>query len=297
MSEFSCRPHLIGATKQHDGVMAASSDLALLTGPDAMELLQAAVQAAGGELLEWTPRQVDHRPGSSTTVSYRARVRWSDGVRTETLAARTGVAPTALVPGTVRVADGDREVVVWRFPLDPDLPGLAAACDAATLAPLLRSFGIDTDGIELRTRSYRPGRRAVIEVRTASGSLVIKAVRPSKIVALHSRHRMLSAAGLPVPASLGLDRPGHPRHADAAGHQPARGNPDRRDRPAERRAGARAAGPPAARGGELPRRPAWSEHAAHYAAILGTAVPSERDRSRRSCRGRDRRDRERPGGH
>ena len=32
-----------------------------------------------GELVDWRVRQVDHRPGSTTTVAYRATVRW-DGV-------------------------------------------------------------------------------------------------------------------------------------------------------------------------------------------------------------------------
>ena len=260
-------------------MMATPADLHLLTGPDAADLLQAAVETSGGEVLSLVPRQVDHRPGSSTTVSYRARVRWSDGVRTETLAARTGSHRSPDATGAVRVGDGEREVVVWRFPLDPHLPGLGAACDAGVLAVLLQSFGIKVGELELQTLSYRPGRRAVIQVATSAGALVIKAVRPSKIANLHARHRLLAAAGLPVPASLGWTD-------DGLLVMPMLPGASLRDRLRVGAAGLPSGGqvlglldrlPPAA--ATLPRRLAWSEHAGHYAAVLGAALPSERERA------------------
>lgn len=268
--------------------MATPADLELLTGPGAADLLHTAVGAAGGELVSWAPRQVDHRPGSSTTVSYRVRVRWSDGVRTETLAARTGVHRTPDAPGVVRMAEGDREVAVWRFPLDPALPGLAAACDVGVLTALLASFGIEgvqPGELELQTLSYRPGRRAVIRVATRSGVLVIKAVRPSKVADLHARHRLLHAAGLPVPASLGWTDDGllimpmlpgaslrdvlHARDASSTTVN---------DLPSGEQVVALLDRLPAD-AVALPRRAAWSEHAAHYAGIVGSALPSQRDRA------------------
>src|SRR5688572_14886167 len=111
MSGFSWPAHPSLALGRDCAGMTRSGDLALLTGPGAEDLLQAAVGAGNGELLSWTPRQVDHRPGAATTVSYRAWVRWGDDIRTETLAARTGVQSSSDLPGTVRIGDGDREVV------------------------------------------------------------------------------------------------------------------------------------------------------------------------------------------
>jgi len=259
--------------------MPTSAELELLTGPEAADLLQAAVGAAGGELVSWTARQVDHRPASSTTVSYRASVRWGDGTRTETLAARAGTRRSPDAPGVVRVGDGDREVAVWRFPLDPELPGLTAACDPVALTVLLRSFGIEPGDLELRTLSYRPGRRAVIRVTTEAGGLVIKAVRPSKIADLHARHRLLAAAGLPVPASLGWTD-------DGLLVMPLLPGTSLRERlhagVTELPSGEQVLAlldllPPEA--AELPRRQAWSEHAAHYAAVIGAALPTERERA------------------
>ncbi len=108
-------------------------DLALLTGPDAADLLTAALAVADQELLGWRVRSVDHRPGRSTTAAYDARVRGSDGEPDQVLGASTGL-PTADVPGLLRLSDGEREVVVWRFPLDPGLPALPAALDEARCA-------------------------------------------------------------------------------------------------------------------------------------------------------------------
>jgi hypothetical protein len=98
-------------------------------------------------------------------------------------------------PGVVSLADGDRTVHLWRHPADPELPGLAAACRAA-----------DAD---LDLVAYRPLRRAVVRVRPrpgADGSPAVtyrKVVRPRRVEALHARHELLAAAGIPVPASLG----------------------------------------------------------------------------------------------
>ena len=75
-------------------------DVDLLTGPYAEGLLAAAVGTAGGELRSARAASVDHRQGSggSTTVAYRARVAWPDGVRTETLAATTAPLPDPAPP-------------------------------------------------------------------------------------------------------------------------------------------------------------------------------------------------------
>ncbi|UVS79330.1 hypothetical protein Actkin_03077 [Actinokineospora sp. UTMC 2448] len=173
--------------------------LRLLTGPDAADPLAAALAAAGGELLRWTPRQVDHQPGTGTTVAYRARVRWADGAETtETLGACHGDLPAA----TARLRDGDTEIGLWRFPHDPDLPGLPHATDPHRLGRLAADLGLgDGTPATIRLRAYRPRRRAVIQAQTTGGTVFVKVVRPTRAQPLHARHR--AAHDCPAPRSLG----------------------------------------------------------------------------------------------
>lgn len=174
-----------------------SDDLALLAGPGAGALLEGAVGDLGGELETWHARQVSHQPGTSTVARYHAGVRWADGRRThQTVVAATG---TPVPPGA-----GHPDVAVWLWPHDPALPGLAPALDRRRTAALVRDLGRPAAGrLDLAVRSYRPGRRAVVEVTTAGGDrLFLKVVRPGRAAGIHERHRLL-APHVPVPPSLG----------------------------------------------------------------------------------------------
>lgn len=193
----SARPDPAGDTADPDG---EARGLELLTGVDAAGMLAAALRVSGGELVSCRARQVVYQPGRGTTVSYRARVRWPDGeVREEMLAACTGGGPA----GALVLEDGPDRVAVWRFPHDPDLPGLAAACDEVAVAGLLDDLGLGGGPVRLRTRAYRPRRRAVVEAVGSRGRLFIKVVRPDRVEALHDRHRLLVHSGIPAPQSLG----------------------------------------------------------------------------------------------
>ncbi|HEX5534062.1 MAG TPA: hypothetical protein VFX33_10015 [Actinomycetales bacterium] len=262
--------------------MSPSDDLTMLTGPEATEVLGAALATAGGDLVDWTVRQVDHRPGSGTTVAYRVRARWADREQVETLAATTGGSDEP-APGVLTLSDGDRRVSVWRFPADPGLPALAAACDRRVIAGLLTSFGVngvDPNGtdVRLRTRAYRPRRRAVIEATSPAGRLFVKVVRPHRVQDLHRRHALLYEAGLPVPRSLGWTEDG------LLVLQALRGSSLRR----QLRAGG------AAPSGEellqmlgrlpdqvleLPHRRSWTDNVGHYARIIGATLPAEAARA------------------
>lgn len=257
--------------------------LSLLTGHEASRLLSAAVGTVGGDLLEWRPSQVDHRPGSGTTVVYRAVVRWGDNVQRETLAASSGVGDDRGVPaGVLVLGDGELEVWVWRFPSDPGLPALRSACDRRVVGGLLASLGVPgtataASDVQLRVRTYRPRRRAVVEVRSSGIRLFLKVLPPHAVVDLHDRHRLLHGAGVPVPRSLGWTDEGllvlealtgtSARHRLRSEGWSPRGRQltDVLDLlPAEVM--------------ELAWRRPWAEHAQHYAGVIGSALPAQSDR-------------------
>lgn len=258
--------------------------LALLTGTEAHDVLSAAVGTAGGDLVEWRANQVDHRPGSSTTVAYRTVVRWGDVVQNETLAASTGIGdPADAPPGVLVLGDGERQVSVWRFPSDPGLPALAGACDRRVVARLLTSLGVgglapDGSGVHLRVRAYRPQRRAVVEARAGGARLFLKVLRPSAVADLHRRHRLLHEAGVPVPRSLGWTDEGLlvlEALSGASGRERLRnGGP----LPSGRALIDVLDTLPAAAMDLAWRRP-WADHAEHYAQVVGSALPHEAERA------------------
>ncbi|CAN5301191.1 hypothetical protein BH24ACT9_BH24ACT9_03310 [soil metagenome] len=112
------------------------------------------------------------------------------------------------IPAKVAVLDGDGvRVGIWRWPFDPDLPGLASAVDAETVSSLLADLGMGGGTVRLTVRAYRPGRRAVIEASGTHGRVFLKVVRPHRVEAIHAQHRLL-AAHMPVPHSYGYSTDG-----------------------------------------------------------------------------------------
>ncbi len=260
----------------------ADEPLALLTGPAADDLLRAALATSGGHLREWAATQVDHRPGASTTVAYRADVDWPGGRRSVTLGASTGIRTVqSATPGMLVLSDGRQQVAVWQFPSDPGLPALATALDEDAVRTLLASYGVHAGPLRLALRTYRPRRRAVVEVTGSGIRLFLKVLRPSKVADLHLRHRLLHAAGVPVPRSLGWTDDGvlvlsalPGRDLRAVLREGGDGFPD----PAEILA--LLDGLPA-EVLDLPRRPSWSDNVEHYAAVVADAVPEHAARARR----------------
>lgn len=263
--------------------------LRLLTGDDAGGLLATAVETAGGRLVRWRAKQVDHRPGKGTTVAYTARVAWPDREQEETLAASAGIATDHERPGVLLLSDGATDVAVWRYPNDPGLPALTAACDPAAVHGLLVELGLAApatgpDDVRLTTRAYRPRRRAVIQATfprrgSGPGSVFLKVARPDRIEDLHRRHRLLVEAGVPVPAPLGWTDDGLLVLTALPG-VPLRG-------------ALRSQGPDAVSGEDLravldalpealldlPRRASWTDGAEHYARVIGAALPDQADRA------------------
>ena len=100
--------------------------------------------------------------------------------------------------------DGGARIGVWRFPHDPALPALPSAIDPGEAERVLVDLGGTPGPVTTHLRAYRPGRRAVVEVRGAAERMFFKVVRPKTIERLHQIHRTLGDV-LPVPASLGYD--------------------------------------------------------------------------------------------
>ncbi|GAA3697636.1 hypothetical protein GCM10022377_08160 [Zhihengliuella alba] len=269
--------------------------------------IEPAVRSSGRHLRQV---QLQHRPGAGVSVLYELSVELGGGfvgVTTETLPAPAGGPDAAAGPGhyvQVRVpassypgvdpAAGELAVSVWDHPHDPRLPGLAVA----TVPELVVSRWARGERlVGLQTVTYRPLRRAVLRADlTTPGPIAVprriylKVVRPDVADELLLRHRMLAAAGLPVPRLLEDARAG-------TAHAP--------EDPAGILALTEVTGRPLSQqimhdGGtsldpdafvalldalpepvlDLKRRPAWSERLDRYAHAARTALPGAAERLR-----------------
>jgi hypothetical protein len=162
--------------------------------------LRVALDSVGIRVVRAVAVQVVWWPGESVTVRYSADL---DG----TLEGHHQVvAVSGRVPaGAISVETSDARVGVWVVPRDPGLPGLASALDPRTVRRLLHDLGAPASAEPaVRLRAYRPGRRAVVEVRGERGSVFLKLVPPGQVTRLHQIHCAL-AQRVPVPRSLGYD--------------------------------------------------------------------------------------------
>ena len=113
--------------------------LQLLLGEAASDVWTTVLDAAGGRLRALRVTSAGLQPDGAAMVQYAAEVGWDDGrVTREVLAATTG----ARIPPGAAVLEGETDggvvrVGLWRWPLDPALPGLAWACSASGVADRL----------------------------------------------------------------------------------------------------------------------------------------------------------------
>jgi hypothetical protein len=179
----------------------------LLTGPRVGELLATAVEHAGGHLVSWRLDHIDTNPRQSTTATYKAVVDWAYGRREELLgvSARAGRLTRSDYRADV-FFDGEREVAVWLYPKDPDLPGLARAAYADDMAAILNEYRVlatrvRPEDVRLDMIGYRPRRRAVLKVTIARHRTVLytKVLRPGPFEQVRLRHALLLDAGVPAP--------------------------------------------------------------------------------------------------
>ena len=254
----------------------------LLAAPGVADLLRAAVEHGGGDLVSWRLDHIDAQPGHATTATYAAMVDWPFGRREELLgaSARAG-SRTRTDERAVIFADGTREVAVWLYPNDPDLPGLPRTASTPAVADLLNEYrvlpyAVSAAQIELETIGYRPRRRAVLKVvvHAPPGRVVlyVKAMRESVFAATVRRHELLLGAGVPAPQIAAAtedcllvlrELPGRPlATAMFDGVIPCR---------AEDLVGLLDAMP--AEIAALPRRLPWVDAVDQYAAMVAAALP------------------------
>lgn len=254
----------------------------LLTGPKVADLLRAAVQHRGGTLVRWELDHVDANPNQSTTATYSAVVDWSFGRRTELLGISARAhGRTSSDERAVIFADGEREVAVWMYPRDPDLPGLAQVAYPASMAQLVNTYGIaprpvTESQIRLEMIGYRPRRRAVLKatVLLPEGpmTLFVKVLRDEVFEEVLRRHKLLLAAGVPAPPVAAAtpdfllvlhELRGRPlARAIFEPQPPCTG---------EQLIDVLDAMPPQVAG--LSRRPPWSDAVEHYAEMVVQALP------------------------
>lgn len=172
-----------------------------LLGPSVPTPLAAAFAEAGSRVVKAEPVQVQWSPGRR--AMFRYKVRAEGGALS---GHRQVVAVAGPIPEGALVLEGpEGPIGVWVVPNDPLLPGLVSALHKPAIAQLLSDLGLADAVRSLQLRSYRPGRRAVVEASTSGVSLYLKVLPPSKAEALHVRHRLLGEH-LPVPDSLGFSR-------------------------------------------------------------------------------------------
>ena len=253
----------------------------LLTSGRVGELLRAAVQHAGGTLRSWSLDHVDANPQRSTTATYTASVEWPHGVRQELLGVSARAGGLARTDERAEIfADGDREVAVWIYPRDPDLPGLVRAAYPTEMASVLNEYRVfDTpvgvDALRLDMIGYRPRRRAVLKctVSLPPRVLYVKVLRERLFDQVRLRHELLLEAGVPAPhiaaatsdQLLILDElPGRPLATAIFD--------DDDPTTAERLIGVLDAMPASV--AALERRPPWSDSVDHYSRMVTQALPS-----------------------
>jgi len=257
--------------------MSEREQVELLTGPEARDLLAAALGTAGAEIDSWAVHSLHHRPGAGVSVGYTVTVRAPDG-GAQYVCATTSRLTRTDSPGLVRLdrPDGRVTVHVWRHPHDPELPALPRACDGVAMSELTG------EAVVPHMVAYRPTRRCVL--RLEGGGMTrayAKVVRPKVQDELVRRHQLLAGAGVPVPRILHSAPGGLVVIAPATGIPMANFLAAGLTDPVTTLDAAVAvldALPAEVLG--LRRHPSWAERVEHYAHAAATALPEHEGTAR-----------------
>lgn len=124
----------------------------------------------------WRPHQAVYRPGRRMTVLHTVPTQGPDGPTQELVVTDSrGDEIDATVVG-----DGETRLAVWRMADDPFLPGLSKLLDPDARAAFTDALGLRR-ATTARVRSYRPARRAVVELTDGSPIAYVKVVEPRRI--------------------------------------------------------------------------------------------------------------------
>lgn len=146
-----------------------------------------------------TLHKIHNRPGIDVSAGFQI-----DFTRAGSAAADYVVVTTSEVPESehvVRVQHQGLRFAFWLHPFDPELPGLAPACD-----PVVAAGWTGETSPVLKLASYRPLRRGVVRYR-GERTTFAKIVRPTRVERLRARHELISEAGI-APRVLGVPAPG-----------------------------------------------------------------------------------------
>ena len=257
----------------------------LLTSSEVGELLGAAVEHAGGRLVSWALDHVDANPQQSTTATYSATVAWPYGERDELLGVSARASGPAATDSRAEIfADGEREVAVWIYPADPDLPGLARAAYTEQMAGILTDANvlgrpIGPAEVSLRMIGYRPRRRAVLKVEVGDPPVVLycKVLRERVFHDVVRRHELLLDAGVPAPLIAATTPDALLVLHTLPGRSLAKAVFDESDPcTAEQLIQLLDAMPMSIT--RLERRPPWSDAVQHYAQMVSAALPAATDK-------------------
>ncbi|MGV9191988.1 phosphotransferase family protein [Arcanobacterium canis] len=140
-------------------------------------------------LTSWRVHAIHHRVGGGVSVGYSVRGHSED---TYVIASSARVDEASLTEHGGNIFDYEgRRYFVWRFPFDPQLPGLALACKASALSDFL---GME---VEVELLAYRPTRRAVVKA-TGEQTYFVKVVPPVAVQSVIAR-LTLARESLPSP--------------------------------------------------------------------------------------------------
>jgi hypothetical protein len=134
-----------------------------LLGTEAVLIVAPAVPPTAS-LRRLKPYQVLYRPRRRVIVTYEAVMEWPDGAHLEERLVAM-VDSSGLPEQADTSVAGGQPAAVWLAPQDPLLPGLRLALNHAYGTELLRAAGVPARTVKATLRAYRPGRRAVVEVR------------------------------------------------------------------------------------------------------------------------------------
>ncbi|GEK80655.1 phosphotransferase [Agrococcus baldri] len=175
---------------------------------NAAAVLMRLLAESGRELVDFTQKDVEP-VNEGFIVGYACGVRTpQDTIERVTIYVNTSPsAPTD--EQTVELTDAaGRRLTAWVYPQDPSLPSLPAVSYPEAAGVVLAKFGIAAEGASLRMEAYRPGKRAVLRVDTATDSWFAKVVHPTLASTIHDLHERFLHAGVPVPRSLGFSDAG-----------------------------------------------------------------------------------------